>query len=82
MDAIQAVSSGVRDLADGSLKITFEFEPKDAINAFKLFGQRGTAVAIAGLIPEHEQQKVTIPGFEVNPLDNFPSTNNEHEKAF
>lgn len=46
---IEASSAGVRDMSDGSLRITFEFEPRHAAEAFALFGPRGRAVAIAAL---------------------------------
>ena len=36
-------------MSDGSLRITFEFEPRHAASAFALFGPRGRAVAIAAL---------------------------------
>ena len=40
-------------MADGSLRITFEFEPRHAADAFALFGPRGRAVAIAALKDGH-----------------------------
>jgi len=49
MAVIEAASAGVKDMADGSLRITFEFEPRHAADAFALFGPRGRAVAIAAL---------------------------------
>ncbi|CAB4152927.1 hypothetical protein UFOVP607_39 [uncultured Caudovirales phage] len=49
MTAITAVSAGVKDMADGSLRITFEFDPRYAPDAYALFGSRGRNVAIAAL---------------------------------
>lgn len=49
MTAIAGASAGVKDMADGSLRITIEFEPKDAKEAYALFGARGTPVALAAL---------------------------------
>ena len=49
MSVIEASSAGVKDMADGSLRITFEFEPRHAADAFALFGPRGRGVAIAAL---------------------------------
>ena len=46
---IEASSAGVKDMADGSLRITFEFDPRHAAEAFALFGPRGRAVAVAAL---------------------------------
>jgi hypothetical protein len=50
---VQAASAGVKDMADGSLRITFEFEPRHAAEAFALFGPRGRSVAIAALKDGH-----------------------------
>lgn len=52
MTAIQANSAGVKDMADGSLRITFEFDPRYAKEAYTLFGARGTSCAIAALTQE------------------------------
>lgn len=51
MTVIEASSAGVRDMADGSLRITLEFEPRHARDAYALFGSRGTPVAVAALKP-------------------------------
>lgn len=40
MSALEAASAGVKDMADGSLRITIEFEPRYAKDAFALFGAR------------------------------------------
>ena len=52
MNAIQASSAGVKDMADGSLRITLEFEPRHAKEAYAMFGARGTAIAVAALTQE------------------------------
>lgn len=49
MSIIQASSAGIKDMADGSLRITFEFEPRHAKEAYSMFGARGTACAVAAL---------------------------------
>lgn len=49
MSILQATSAGVKDMADQSLRITFEFEPRDAAEAFALFGKRGSSCALAAL---------------------------------
>ena len=49
MSALEASSAGVKDMADGSLRITIEFDPRFAKEAFALFGARGTPLAIAAL---------------------------------
>jgi hypothetical protein len=63
MTVIQASSAGVRDMADGSLRITLEFDPRHAKDAYALFGTRGTPVAVAAITQEAAQeqaQKETI----------------------
>jgi hypothetical protein len=49
LSAIEATTAGVKDMADNTLRITLEFEPRHAKAAFELFGARGTPVAIAAL---------------------------------
>ena len=49
MSAIQATTSGIKDLSDGTLRISFDISPIDAQNAYALFGARGSCVAIAAL---------------------------------
>lgn len=46
---LEAASAGIKDMADGSLRLTIEFEPRYAQQAFALFGARGTPLAIAAL---------------------------------
>lgn len=56
MSAIECTTAGVKDMADGSLRITLEFEPRHATAAFSLFGARGTVCAIVALTPEAAKQ--------------------------
>lgn len=49
MSAIPAASVNMRTMADGTLRLTFDIEPKDAQDAFRLFAAPGTPVAIAAL---------------------------------
>ena len=49
MSAISATTAGMRDMADGTLRISFDIEPRHAQEAYSLFGSRGTSVAIAAL---------------------------------
>ena len=60
-DAIQASSVSVRSLSDNTLRITFDFEPKDAQAAFRLFGAIGTAVAVCALVGAKEAASEAIP---------------------
>lgn len=49
MSAISATTAGMRDMADGTLRISFDIEPRHAQEAYALFGARGASVAIAAL---------------------------------
>ena len=49
MSAIEAVTAGIKDLADGTLRVSFDIEPRYAQEAYALFGSRGSSVAIAAL---------------------------------
>ena len=49
MTAISAASVGVKTMADGTLRITFDVEPSEAGAAFALFGKPGTPAALAAL---------------------------------
>jgi len=49
MIAIPAASVGMRTMADGTLRMTFDIEPAHAKDAFSLFAAPGTPVAIAAL---------------------------------
>jgi hypothetical protein len=49
MTAIPAASVGVKTMADGTLRITFDIEPSEAGAAFALFGKPGTPAALAAL---------------------------------
>ncbi len=45
--AIMASSVNVKTMADGTLRISLDVEPRDARDAFALFGAPGTPVALA-----------------------------------
>lgn len=45
----------VKTMADNTLRLTIDIEPRFARQAFELFGVRGTAMAIAALKPAHQQ---------------------------
>ncbi len=49
MSAIPASSVSLKTMADGTLRISFDIEPAQAQDAFKLFAAPGTQVAIAAL---------------------------------
>lgn len=49
MSAIPASSVSLKTMADGTLRITFDVEPGQAQDAFRLFAAPGTQVAIAAL---------------------------------
>ena len=50
MTAISASSVSMKTMADGTLRISFDIEPINAQDAFKLFATPGTQVAIAALV--------------------------------
>lgn len=49
MSAIPCSSVSLKTMADGTLRISFDFEPMHAQDAFKLFAAPGTPAAIAAL---------------------------------
>lgn len=55
MSAIAASSARCKTMADGTLQLTVNIEPTDAIKAFTLFSAPGTALAIAALVPDHKR---------------------------
>lgn len=55
--AILATTSGMRMLADGTIRLSFDFEPRHGKDAFALFGAPGTPVAVARIMPEVAQQQ-------------------------
>ena len=66
MSAIECVTAGVKDMADGSLRITLEFDPRHAKDAFSLFGARGTSCAIVALTPDAAKQSAQDETIEVD----------------
>lgn len=46
---IEATSVAMKTLADGTLRITVEVEPYNALAAFTLFRQPGTVMALAAI---------------------------------
>lgn len=49
MSIIEASSVGIKTMADNTLRLTVDIEPRFAKQAFELFGERGTAMALAAL---------------------------------
>lgn len=47
--AVQAATVGVKTLADGTLRLTVEIEPRHALNACRMFLTPGVPVAVARL---------------------------------
>ena len=52
MSAIPCSSVSLKTMADGTLRISFDFEPANAQDAFRLFAAPGTPAAIALLMSE------------------------------
>lgn len=55
---IEAASVGVRTMADGTLRLTVDIEPRHARDAFGLFGAPGSPVVLARLTQEAAQAAV------------------------
>ena len=61
MSAIEAAAIRCRTMADGSLRIECEIEPRHAQAAFVLFGAPGTAMALAALKPAAKRDPAPMP---------------------
>ena len=57
MRAISAAVAGFRVLADGTVRVTVDIEPKDRIEAMTLFGAPGQPLALAALQVGHAAVK-------------------------
>lgn len=67
MSAIPAASVNLKTMADGTLRITFDIEPGQVQDAFRLFAAPGTPVAIAALKTGYAA-KSGEPDPQLNPL--------------
>jgi hypothetical protein len=54
-NVIEGATARISTLVDGTLRVTIDIEPRDAQAAFRLFGTPGTAVALAAL--NHQAQE-------------------------
>jgi hypothetical protein len=54
MSIIEAASVQVKTMADGTLRLSVDIEPRFARDAFALFGSPGTPMALAALKPQSE----------------------------
>ena len=61
MSAIEATTAGFKDMADGTLRLFFDVEPRHADAALRLFRERGRAAALAALMHAHEQPAEPAP---------------------
>lgn len=55
MDAIEGSVAALKVMADATVRIAIDIEPRDAQAAFRMFGTPGTAIAIAVLKTEQDQ---------------------------
>ena len=62
MTAIEASSVSVKTMADDTLRLTIDIEPKFARQAFALFGSRGTPLAIAAIKTAAQQASESSKG--------------------
>ena len=61
MSVIEAAAVSVKTMADNTLRLTVDIEPRHAKEAFALFGERGTAVALAALNATPEPEPTQAP---------------------
>lgn len=73
MDAIEAVSRSVKTLADGTLRLSVDIEPKHAQDAFKLFGSPDVPMALARLTIEASKERAQVETIEDKPKGGFLS---------
>lgn len=68
MSVIEAAAVSVKTMADNTLRLTVDIEPRHAKQAFALFGERGTALALAALkaMPEPQPQPEPLKGGELS----------------
>jgi hypothetical protein len=52
---IEASTVRLQTMADGTLRMTVDIEPRNARDAFALFGMPGTALALAAIKPAAQQ---------------------------
>lgn len=50
--AVSGSTTTIKTLADGTLRVSIDIEPRDAQSAFAMFGSPGTSVALARITPE------------------------------
>lgn len=58
---IEAASGQCKTMADGTLRITFDVEPRHAAAAFALFSAPGTPAVLGRLVTAHEKPKPAEP---------------------
>ena len=61
MTALSGAIQGLRMLADGTIRLTVDIEPKDRVDAMTLFGSIGQPVALAALMVGHAAVKEKTP---------------------
>lgn len=61
MSVIEAAAVSVKTMADNTLRLTVDIEPRHAKQAFAMFGERGTAVALAALKTTPEPEPTPSP---------------------
>ena len=67
MSVIEATCAGFKAMADDTVRFSFDVEPRHAEAALRLFRVRGTAAALAALLPVAEQS-----GHEESPTRREP----------
>lgn len=54
---VMGTTSGMKMMADGTIRISFDFDPRHGQKAFALFGSPGSSVAVARLMADVVQQQ-------------------------
>lgn len=54
---VLGTTSGMKMMADGTIRISFDFEPRHGQQAFALFGSPGSQVAVARILQEVAQRQ-------------------------
>lgn len=60
MSVIEAASVRVQTMADGTLRLVCDIEPRNAQAAFALFASPGTPMALAALKPQTSKPKAEV----------------------
>ena len=95
MQGVEGVTVGIKTMSDSTLRITIDIPPYKAKEAFNLFGEKGTTVAVAALnlsqyrniveednqLPEQKEVPERIPATMYNPSETLEDQFKNDERA-